>query len=152
VARHAATGQRRAGLRDVLDVPSNTLIRDLEEPPAPGQRRPPWRRPAAWAQALPRHRRRKGRLGAGAKGAKVVWAAEAWVQTRDPDGCVGPRERLVVIRITDREPQTWYTRSNTSADVPLVKVVAVHGRRHGAEELFAAGKGEVGLSHYEVRS
>src|SRR5262249_47920662 len=53
---------------------------------------------------------------------------------------------------TGREPQTWYTLSNTWADVPLLKVVAVHGRRHGAEELFAAGKGEAGLSHYEVRS
>ena len=30
--------------------------------------------------------------------------------------------------------------------------MAVHSRRHGAEELFGAGKGEVGLDHYEVRS
>jgi len=145
-------GLRGRGLRYVLDVPSNTLIRDLEEPPVPGQRRPPWRRADAWAQALPQRRWRKVRLGAATKGPKVVWAAEAWVQTKDEDGGVGPRERLVVIRTTDREPQTWYTLSNTSADVPLVKVVAVHSRRHGAEELFAAGKGEAGLSHYEVRS
>jgi len=145
-------GLRGRGLRYVLDVPSNTLIRDLEESPVPGQRRPPWRRADAWAQALPQRRWRKVRLGAATKGPKVVWAAEAWVQTKDEDGGVGPRERLVVIRTTDREPQTWYTLSNTSADVPLVKVVAVHSRRHGAEELFAAGKGEAGLSHYEVRS
>jgi SRSO17 transposase len=145
-------GLRGRGLRYMLDVPSNTLIRDLEETPASGRRRPPWRRADAWAQALPRRRWRKVRLGAAAKGPKVVWAAEAWVQTKDEDGCVGPRERLVVIRTTDREPQTWYTLSNTSAEVPLVKVVAVHGRRHAAEELFAAGKGEAGLSHYEVRS
>jgi SRSO17 transposase len=145
-------GLRGRGWRYVLDVPSNTLIRDLEEPPAPGRCRPPWRRADAWAQALPRRRWRKVRLGAGAKGPRVVWAAEAWVQTKDEDGCVGPRERLVVIRSTDGEPQTWYTLSHTSAEVPLVKVVAVHSRRHGAEELFAAGKGEAGLSHYEVRS
>ena len=74
------------------------------------------------------------------------------MQTKDEDGGGGPHERLVVIRTTDWEPQTWYTLSNTSADVPLLKVVAVHSRRHGAEELFAAGKGEAGLSHYEVRS
>jgi SRSO17 transposase len=145
-------GLRGRGLRYVLDVPSNTLIRDLEESRGPGRRRPPWRRAEAWAQALPQRRWRKVRLGAAAKGPKVVWAAEAWVQTKDEDGRVGPCERLVVIRTTDREPQTWYTLSNTSTDVPLVKVVAVHGRRHGAEELFAAGKGEAGLSHYEVRS
>jgi SRSO17 transposase len=143
---------RGRGLRYVLDVPSNTLIRDLEETPAPGRRRPPRRRAEDRAKALPRRRWRKVRLGAGAKGPKVVWAAEAWVQTKDEDGRVGPRERLVVIRNTDREPQTWYTLSNAPADVPLAKVVAVHGRRHGVEELFAAGKGEVGLSHYEVRS
>jgi SRSO17 transposase len=145
-------GLRGRGLRYVLDVPSNTLIRALAEMPAPGQRRPPWRRADAWAQALPPRRWRKVRLGAAAKGPKVVWAAEAWVQTKDEDGGVGPRERLVVIRTADREPRTWYTLSNTSADVPLLKVVAVHSRRHGAEELFAAGKGETGLSHYEVRS
>jgi SRSO17 transposase len=142
---------RGRGLRYVLDVPSNTLIRDLEEAPAPGRRRPPWRRAEDWAKALPRRRWRTVRLGAGAKGPKVVWAAEAWVQTKDEDGGVGPRERLVVIRTTDREPRTWYTLSNTSAEVPLLKVVTVHGRRHGVEELFSAGKGEAGLSHYEVR-
>ena len=27
-----------------------------------------------------------------------------------------------------------------------------HGRRHGIEELLQAGKGEVGLGQYEVRS
>ena len=145
-------GLRGRGLRYVLDVPRNTLIRDLEETPAPGRRRPPWRRAEDWAKALPHRRWRKVRLGAGAKGPQVVWAVEAWVQTKDEDGRVGPRERLVVIRTTDREPRTWYTLSNAPADVPLAKVVVVHGRRHGAEELFAAGKGEVGLSHYEVRS
>jgi SRSO17 transposase len=106
----------------------------------------------AWAQALHRRRWRKVHLGAGSKGPKVVWAADAWVQTKEEDGRVGPRERLVVIRMTDREPRTWYALSNAPADVPLAQVVAVHGERHGAEELFATGKGDVGLSHYEVRS
>src|SRR5262249_36779045 len=36
---------RRRRWRYVLDVPCNTLIRDLEEGPAPGRRRPPWRPP-----------------------------------------------------------------------------------------------------------
>src|SRR5262245_20051742 len=67
----------------VVDVPSNTLLRDLGEAPAPGKRRPPWRRVDVWAQALPRSRWRKVRLGDGSKGPKVVWAAEAWVQAKD---------------------------------------------------------------------
>jgi SRSO17 transposase len=143
---------RRRRRRYVLDVPCNTSIRDLGEAPAAGRRRPPWRRVDEWAQALPRGRWRKVRLGAGSRGPKVVWAAEAWVQTKDEDGRVGPRERLVVIRAGDKEPRVWYTLSNAPAAVPLAKVVEVHGRRHGAEELFGAGKGEVGLGQYEVRS
>jgi SRSO17 transposase len=138
--------------RYVLDVPCNTSIRDLGEAPAAGRRRPPWRRVDEWAKAQPRRLWRKVRLGAGAKGPKVVWAAEAWVQTKDEDGRAGPRERLVVLRTVDREPRVWYTLSNAPALVPLAKVAEVHGRRHGAEELFGAGKGEVGLGHYEVRS
>jgi SRSO17 transposase len=139
-------------LRYVLDVPCNTLVRDLGEAPAPGRRRPPWRRADAWAKALPRGRWRKVRLGPGSKGPRVVWAAEAWVQAKDEDGCIGPRERLVVLRTVDREPRCWFTLSDAPAGVPLAKLAEVHGRRHGAEELFGAGKGEVGLSHYEVRS
>jgi SRSO17 transposase len=143
---------RRRRLQYVLDVPCNTLVRDLSEEPAPGRRVPPWRRVDEWARLQPRWRWRKVRLGAGSKGPKVLWAIEAWVQTKDEDGCVGPRERLVVLRTVDREPQSWYTLSNAGAEQPLARLAAVHGRRHGAEALFGAGKGEVGLGHYEVRS
>src|SRR5690242_1796394 len=122
--------------RYVLDVPCNTSVRDLGEVPAVGRRRPPWRRADQWAKAQPRQRWRKVRLGAGSRGPKVVWAAEAWVQTKDEDGRVGPRERLVVIRTADREPRVWYALSNAPALVPLAQVVTAHGRRHGAEELF----------------
>ena len=139
-------------LRYVLDVPCNTLIRDLDEAPGPGRRRPPWRRVDAWAQALPARRWRKLRRADGVKGPKVVWVAEAWVQTKDEAGRVGPRERVVVIRTVDQEPRTWYTLSNAAAEVGWSQLAAVQGRRHGVEELLGAGKGEVGLGHYEVRS
>jgi SRSO17 transposase len=142
---------RRRRLQYVLDVPCNTQMRDLGEAPPAGRRRPPWRRVDAWAQAQPRSRWHKVRLGAGSKGPKVVWALEAWVQTRDEGGRVGRRERLLVIRTADREPRCWYALSNGGAEIPLAALVEVHGRRHGAEELFGAGKGEVGLGHYEVR-
>lgn len=143
---------RRRGRQYVLDVPCNTLIRDLVEIPTENHRRPPWRRVDAWAQAQPQSRWRKLHLGAGSKGPKVVRALEAWVQTKDEDGRVGRRERLVVIRTVNAEPQCWYTLSHAATEIPLATVVQVHGRRHGAEELFRAGKGEVGLGHYEVRS
>ncbi len=139
-------------LRYVLDVPATTAIRDLGEAPAEGRRVPPWRRVGEWAQAQPASRWRRLVLGAGAKGPKAVRALEAWVQTRDEDGCVGPRERLVVIRSVAAEPRVWYTLSNARAEVPLAQVAEAHGRRHGVEEVLQAGKGEVGLAHYEVRS
>lgn len=148
--------QLRAALRQrrlcyVLDAPCNTLVRDLEEAPAPGRRRPPWRRVDEWAKAQRAARWRKVQLGGGTRGPKVVRALQAWVQTKDEDGHAGPRERLVVIRTLDQAAQTWYTLSNAPAEIPLGRVVRAHGRRHGVEELFAAGKGEVGLGHYEVR-
>jgi SRSO17 transposase len=143
---------RRRRLQYELDVPCNTLIRDLDETPTEGCRRPPWRRVDVWTQAQPKSRWRKIRLGAGSKGPNVVRALETWVQTKDEEGRVGRRERLVVIRTVNGEPRCWYTLSNASAEIPLAKVVDVHSRRHGAEELFGAGKGEVGLDHYEVRS
>jgi SRSO17 transposase len=147
--RAALRGRR---LRYVLDVPANTLVRDLGEAPAPGRRVPPWRRVDAWAKAQPASRWRRLVLGAATKGPKGVRALEAWVQAKDEDGRVGPRERLVVIRSVAAEPRVWYALSNARAEVPLTRVAGAHGQRHGVEEVLQAGKGEVGLDHYEVRS
>jgi SRSO17 transposase len=143
---------RQRHLRYVVDVPCNTLIRDLDETPAPGRRVAPWRRVDEWAQAQPGARWRRLVLGAGSKRPKVVRAVEAWVQAKGEDGRVGPRERLVVIRSVATEPRVWYTLSNAGAEVALLGVAEAHGRRHGVEEVLQAGKGEVGLAHYEVRS
>ena len=73
------------------------------------------------------------------------------MQAKGEKGRVGPLERLVVIRTVAEESQVWYTLSNAS-DVPLPGVVQAHGRRHGIEEMLQAGKGDVGLGHYEMRS
>jgi len=143
---------RQRHLRYVVDVPCNTLIRDLGEAPAPGRRLPPWRRADEWARAQPAARWRRLVLGAGSKRPKVVRAAEAWVQAKGEDGRVGPRERLVVIRSVATEPRVWYTLSNAGEEVALLAVAEAQGRRHGVEEVLQAGKGEVGLGHYEVRS
>ncbi len=143
---------RQRHLRHVLDVPFNTLVRDLGEELGPGKRVPPWRRVDAWAAAQPASSWQRLELGAGAKGPRVVRAVEAWVQARGEDGRVGPHERLVVIRTVAQEPQVWYTLSNAPAEVPLRPVVLAHSRRHGIEEMLQAGKGEVGLGQYEVRS
>jgi SRSO17 transposase len=88
-------------------------------------------------------------MGPGGRGS---CALEAWVQARDEGGCVGPRERLLVLRSAAAEPRVWYALSNARRDVPLAQVAAAQGRRHGVEEALQAGKGEVGLGQYEVWS
>jgi SRSO17 transposase len=143
---------RRRQLRYVLDVPCDTLVRDINEPTLAGQRRPPWRRVDDWAKAQPASRWHKVRRGDGAKGPKVVRVAQAWVQTKGEQGRCGPLERLVVVRVVAGEPRTWYTLSNAPARESLERVAEVQGRRHGVEEALAAAKGEVGLGHYEVRN
>ena len=148
---------RRDRERYVLDVPCNTLVRDL------GQRRPPSRpggkervplfeRADAWAKRQPKGRWRKFRLPGGEKGPRQVKALQQWVQTKDDAGRVGPRERLVVIQSCEKKPRTWYTLSNARKEVPLAEVVEARGRQHGVEELFEQANQEVGLNHYEVRS
>jgi SRSO17 transposase len=148
---------RLDGERYVLDVPSNTLVRDLFErrPPArPGgrPRLPAFERADAWAARQPKTRWQRFRLAGGEKGPREVEALAQWVQSKDEGGAVGARERLVVIRTREAKPQTWYALSNARKEVALAEVVAAHGERHGVEELFAEGSQEVGLNHYEVRS
>jgi SRSO17 transposase len=149
---------RQRGERYVLDVPGNTLVRDLDEPPPPrgqpGGRDPlpPFRRVAAWAARQPAAAWQRMEVRAGAKGPLVVEAVEApRVQTKDAKRRVGPVERLVVLRSTEAEAKTWYTVSNAAAAVPVAEVAWAHGERHRVEELFEQGNGEVGLDQYEVR-
>jgi len=143
-------------LRYVLDVPCNTLVRDPSErrPPShPGgkPRRPLFERVDRWVARQPAGRWRKVRVRDGAKGPMTVKVLLATVQTKDEDGCVGPRERLVILRGVEKKPQTWYALSN-DRQARRGQFAKVHGARHGVEELLEDGKGEVGLAHYEVRS
>ena len=143
-------------LRYVLDVPSNTLVRDVAErrPAArPGgpPRRPVFERVDRWVARQPAGRWRKVKVRDGEKGPLEVKVLLATVQTKDEGGRVGGSERLVVLRSGGRQPQTWYALSN-DREGGRAELARVHGSRHRVEELLAQGKGEVGLGHYEVRS
>ena len=147
---------RPDGERYVLDVPCNTLVRDLSSrrPPARAEGRerlPPFERAEAWAARQPKGRWRTFRLGDGEKAPRLVRALQQRPQTKDEDGRVGPRERLVVIRSCEKTPRTWYTLSNAGKDVPPAEVARAHGERPAVEQLFEEGNQEVGLNHYEVR-
>ena len=153
----ALRGQLRLRrLRYVLDVPCNTLVRD------PSERRPPQREGGRASAARVRAGRSVGgasaggavAYGAGARRGEGAGVGEGVAgfgsdQGRGRPG--GARERLVVLRSCEATPRTWYALSN-AREAGRGELAAVHGRRHGIEERLEEGKGEVGLSQYEVRS
>jgi SRSO17 transposase len=143
-------------LRYVLDVPCNTLVRDLTQrrpPSRPGgqPRLPCFERVDQGVARQPKGRGRKVKVRDGATGPLEGKVLLATVQTRDEDGRVGPLERLVVRRTCEKKPKTNYALSN-ARQAPRGEVAWARGSRHRVEELLGAGKGEVGLGHYEVRS
>jgi len=147
----ALRGQlRQRRLQYVLDVPCNTLVRELSEGRRRGGR-PAFERVDRWAARQPAGRWRRVTVRAGDKGPLEVRVLLASVQTKDEDGCVGPRERVAVIRSCEARPRTWYVLSNAQR-AKRWQLARVHGSRHRVEELLEEGKGEVGLGHYEVRS
>jgi hypothetical protein len=111
----------------------------------------PFERVDQWVARQPEGRWRKVTVRDGAKGPAVVKVLLATVQARDEDGCVGARERLVVIRSCAKKPKTSYALSN-AREARRGELARVQGSRHWVEQIFEEGKGEVGLADYEVRS
>ena len=63
------------------------------------------------------------------------------------------RERLTVIRTAEASGRgRGDTLSNAAADVAVDRVDAPDAAHHRGEEVFAEGKGEVGLGQYEVHT
>ena len=148
---------RQRGERYVLDVPCNTLVRDLGVPRPTRQRGQRGRHPEvplvradAWAAGLPADRWTRLTVRDGTKGPLVVEAVVRRVLTRQ-EVRIGPEERLLVIRTVGSRPEVTYALSNATTDVPLVDLVAARSVRHRVERVFQEAKGEVGLAHYEVR-
>ncbi|MGH8402457.1 MAG: IS701 family transposase [Gammaproteobacteria bacterium] len=146
---------RQRNERYVLDVPSNTLVRDLEarRPPrrrARGRKRQvPFVQVREWAARQPASAWRKVTVRGGTKGPLEVEALTRRVRAKDQDGRVGPEERLLVTRRSGDEID--YVLSNAQAAVPLEQLVRAHAQRHRIEQMLEEGKGEAGLGHYEVR-
>ena len=144
--------------RYVLDVPSDTVVRDLEcrrprrkHAGRGAKRQVPYRRVDAWAARQPEGRWTRLTIRAGERGPLRVDAMAVRVRTR-LEHRVGPEERLVVMRTVEAETETHYALSDAAADVPLEELVRARFARHKIEEVFEAAKQEVGLAHYEVRS
>ena len=141
---------RRRHERYVLDVPANTLVREVAK--RPDGKRPPFERVGQWAARQPASRWKTLTPRAGEKGPLKVRALKRRVQTKEEGGHVGPTETVVVIRTLGAASQWWYTLSNAPRRERLATLVQVHGERHRIEQSLQEGKGEVGLGQYEVRS
>lgn len=145
----------RAQLREwqelyVLDVPCNTLVREVEPGPGPG--RGLFARFEVWAARQPKQRWKTLTMRDGEKGPIRVQVLKRRLQTKDEAGHVGPTETGLVIRTLGDDGQTSYALSNADREVSAVALTRPKLERHRIEEDLKAGKQEVGLSHYEVRS
>jgi SRSO17 transposase len=146
--------------RYLVDVPADTLIRDLEAEPSPQKRRcgslpkMPFETVSNWALRQPRSRWQRIEVRAGEKGIVQVEAMTVRVQTQYHRSRSGPEERLVVRRElqAEAEGKLSYHLSNAISEVNLEELVRAKGKHHQVEQVLQEGKGEVGLDHYEVRS
>jgi len=146
----------RLGKRYVLEVPSNTVIRDLEAiPPKPrfdrgGLPVTPFRRVDAWAKKQPASKWTRLKIRDTEKGPLEFEAIRTTVWTKE-DQRIGPTEVLLVTRSLEKDPQYWYWLSNAPL-ASLSELVRAASERQRIEECFQRAKSEAGLAQYEVRS
>ena len=150
---------RDLGQRDLLAVPSNTTIRDLEaEPQEDPERRPqrksPFVRVDPWCAALLEDAWTKIEVRDGEKGPLVIEAVKRRVQARTERRGTGPEELLFMTRErqADNSFKLDYYLSNGDPDVPLDELSRVAKAEHRIEECFERAKGEAGLGDYQVRN
>jgi len=150
---------RERGQRYLLAVPSNTLVRDQDEPPPPYSghgRHPktPFLRADRWCQALPETSWTTVDVRDGAKGPLTVEVTTCRVRARTETGGTGPDEVLFITRERqgDGKFKHDYYLSNAEGEVTLGELSRVSKAAHRIEECFKCAKGEAGLADYQVRN
>jgi SRSO17 transposase len=147
------------GERYLLAVPSNTLVRDLDEPPPDYAGR--GRRPQSPFARLDRRRAAfsdgdwtRIEVRDGEKGPLVIEALKRRVQARTATGGTGPEELLFVTRElqADKTYKFDYYLSNAEPGTPLKELARVAKAEHRIEEALKRAKGEAGLADYQVRN
>jgi len=144
----------------LLDVPSNTNIRDLQGPcPAYGGRgrlpKQPFQRVDAWRDSLDRDAWARIDVRDGEKGPLVLEIVKTRVLARTERSCVDPTEELLVVtRSLDENGKIKYDYhlSNAPPDTPLEELARVVKAEHRVEDGIKRAKSEAGLSDYEVRT
>ena len=144
--------------RYFLAVPSNTTIRDLEEPP-PGYggqgRRPkaPFRGVRSWCEGLPAAAWTRLTVRDGEKGPLEVEIVARRVESKVDRRVVGFEETLVVVRYTDGGVLKHdYHLSNAAPATPLAEFARVAKASHRDEECLKRSKSEAGLGADQVRN
>ena len=147
------------GERYLLAVPSNTLVRDLDEPPpeyAGRGRRPqsPFRRLDLRRAAFEDDAWTAIDVRDGEKGPLVIEALRRRVQARTATGGTGPEELLLITRelLSDKTYKFDYYLSNADPETPLGELGRVSKAAHRVEDCFRRAKGEAGLADYQVRT
>jgi SRSO17 transposase len=143
----------------LLAVPSNTLVRNLDEPPPDYAGR--GRRPLSPFRRLDRHRSTFGEgewttldVRDGEKGPLVIEGLKRRVQGRTATGGTGPEELLFLTRElqSDKTYKFDYYLSNADPATSLGELARVSKAAHRIEECFKRAKGEAGLADYQVRT
>ena len=148
----------RDGHRYFLAVPSNTTIRDLEEPPPEygGHGRhpkPPFRGGRRWCEALPAEAWTKLTVGDGEEGPLEVEIVARRVESKVDRRAVGFEETLGVVRYLDGGVVKHdYDLSTAPRATPLSEFARVAKASHRIEECLKRSKSEAGLGEYQVRN
>jgi SRSO17 transposase len=147
---------RERGEQYLLDVPSNTLIRDLEaEPPEYSGRGPypkrRFERADQWMKALPESAWTKITVRDAEKGPLEVEAVQRRVEAKS-----GAKSEEVLLVTRERQAGGTYKHdyhlSNAPFGTPLAELVRVSSAEHRIEECLERAKGEAGLADYQVRN
>lgn len=151
---------RALGEQYLLNVPSNTGIRDLagKRPPYGGHgARPkrPFERVDQWAAALPESAWTRVDVRDGEKGPLVVHIVKTRVVARTERKHRGATEELLVVTRSEEEHgkvKLDYSLSNAPVETPLEELARVVKAEHRIEDCIERAKGEAGLANYEVRN
>ena len=144
----------------LLDVPSNTNIRDIEvEPPAYSGRgrlpKQPFQRVDTWRDSLDKGAWTRINVRDGEKGPLVLEIVKRRVLARTERSCRDAKEELLVITrsLDDNGTMKYdYHLSNAHPDTPLEELARVVKAEHRIEDCIKRAKSEAGLSDYEVRT
>jgi SRSO17 transposase len=150
---------RGLGERYLLNVPSNTLVRDLDAPLPPyGGRgrypKSPFTRVDRWCAALPPNAWTTIEVRDGEKGPLRVEGVKVRVLAKTERGPDASEEVLVIFRERQEDGTIKhdYCLSNGPWETPLTEFARVAKAEHRVEECLQRAKSEVGLADYQVRT